>query len=385
MKEFRFKWLMLAFAVCLVFGLSSPVIAAGGNGFPEGDHYNLNLIAKKSVPTEPGFFTCPDAAKYQWDYYKTNPLLPDPPCTEDAGVLSGNCVKCTPDFKLGVLGGCDLRVASEQNVIFVPRSSGETVSILVQSGSARTTKKTTMAPSLKVTDWCSETFDDDEAVFQLPENRNGYRVYARVTGKPLPGTAWEFMTPEIKLVQDEYGNNLYWLGTIGGANGCTDSAGNILARIDPTRKGKGVKTATDLSCMFNFTGDVCYVNDLCFYCPTTDPCSNATTPLPGVVCCEKSVPVTLDGCGVPANYACENTAALNCMGWDSSDPPVCIGGWELVCPEENQVLVALQCHSYADTWVFDIADFVDVLWKGKQGNEEEPEGAYVVQLRFYKN
>lgn len=69
MKEFRFKWLMLAFAVCLVFGLSSPVSAASGNGFPSGDHYNLNLIAKKSVPGDPGFFTCPDAAKYEWDFY----------------------------------------------------------------------------------------------------------------------------------------------------------------------------------------------------------------------------------------------------------------------------------------------------------------------------
>ena len=42
------------------------------------------------------------------------------------------------------------------------------------------------------------------------------------------------------------------------------------------------------------------------------------------------------------------------------------------------VLTPLWCYNYsAETWVFDIADFVDVLWKSKTS------GAYVVQLRFY--
>lgn len=393
MKRCQLKWLIMSVAICLVFGLSSPGSAGqggNGNGFPEGDHYNLNLIAKKSVQGEPGFFTCPDPALYQWDYY--NNVL-EVPCTLDANGNpdATNCVKCTPDFALysDDLGGCAVRFPSAQNVIFVPRSAGETVSIQVQSGAARPGKKSTIAPSLKVTDWCTQTFDNDPAVFQLPENSGGYRVYARVTGKPLEGTAWTFTTPVIQSVQDEYGNELYWFGTIGGADGCTDSDGNVLLeRTDSTRKGKGVKQATDLSCLFNFAGDVCYVNDLCYYCEGVDennePIYTCAPPDPALIdpaflcCANQGDPTILDSCGEPANFNCV-APTEQCVAYDPEAPTTCIE-WAWVCPETQPFSIPLQCHSYADdTWVFNIADFVNVLWNSQS------EGGYVIQLRFYKN
>jgi len=399
MKEFRFRWLVLPFAICLFFGFSSPVSAGNGgngNGFPSGDHYNLNLIAKKSDPAAPGFFTCPTADDYKWDYYSGDG------CELIDGVPNEYCEKCNLDN----VSDCPVKGPSEQNVIFVPRDGttdvtgdekAEEISIIMKSGAARPGKKAVLATSLKVTDWCTEHFGGTPAVFELPENTGGYRVYARVTGKPMEGTAWTFTSPSIENVQDEYGNELYWLGTIGGPNGCTDANGNVLLeRIEPNKKGggKGVRQATDLSCLFNFSGDVCYVNDLCYYCEAVDENNqpiytcDAPDPLwidPDFVCCQnqidKNLNIIVDSCGEAANFNCV-PPAWTCLTPDPENGCVdgVYGEWGWVCPETRPLEIALQCHNYpAGTWVFDIADFVDVLWKSKTS------GAYVVQLRFYPN
>ena len=78
------------------------------------------------------------------------------------------------------------------------------------------------------------------------------------------------MSPTIVNVKDGYGNDHYYMGTVGGKNApCIDANGNVIVdldRIDTGKgqgKGKGVKQATDITCLFEFEGDVCYINDMC--------------------------------------------------------------------------------------------------------------------------
>ncbi|MBW2465972.1 MAG: hypothetical protein JRF02_01605 [Deltaproteobacteria bacterium] len=407
------KVFIVLISVFFVCGLFSLAQAGKGNGFPEGEHYNLNLIAKKSNPDENGYFACPDPDSYQWDYYQT--IEGKPECTETAGVLDNpeNCEKCT----LVDLQECPVIIPSEQNVIFVPRENDvvvpygtpdKDISILIKSGKAKPGKggknSGVTYPDLIVTDWCTEHFpnygDQNEtgAVFQLYENRNGYDVYARLTGKPTHDPTWTFMAPTIELVQDEYGNDLYYFGAVGGPEGCVDALGDpMLVRIDDSKgkgNGKGVNKATDLSCLFDFNGDVCYINDLCEYCPPAgSPSTSCSSPIADdnttllvpdwpyewdSVCCLQDVP-TVNSLACPSE-----PIKYDCI------PPLggcIIVGDEKICnwscadsadPNYLNVLTPLWCYNYStDTWVFDIADFVDVLWKSKTT------GAYVVQLRFY--
>ncbi len=274
------------------------------------------------------------------------------------------------------------------------------ITIRIKSGSDRPGKGKKIKdqyPTLTVTDWCTEHFPDygeaegDLAEVMLPENANGYGVYARVTGRPLEGTAWTFLLPTIENAQDEYGNDLYFLGTIGGPDGCIDAAGNYvgdLDRIDKTKgngKGKGVKDATYLNCLLEFTGHICYMNDLCYYCgdaPDYLMCDAAFTENEaGFVCCTD----TYDDSGLLVNDTCDEPAQSNCadpvdgisiidgLPCDPLVDPDCV--W--ACPEGTNDIEPL-CRDYLDpTWVFNISDFVDILWKS------ETNGAYVVKLRFY--
>ncbi len=402
----------VVFAVALSLGITADWAYAGqgnrGNGFPEGDHYNLNLIAKKSNTLEPGYFDCPCDADYKWDYYKDGLGT----CTE-ALIGTDACEKCDPtdpcDGETAPWGECTVRVASTQNVVFVPRDNDVDgggvqdmdITIRIKSGSDRPGKGKKIKveyPVLTVTDWCTEHFPDfgetegDLAELQLPENAGGYAVYARVTGKPpVVDPAWKFLVPGWELVQDEYGNDLYYAGTIGGADGCTDANGISLDRIDTNKhgRGKGVKKATDLTCLFQFTGDVCYVNDLCYYCDEflDPPCDEG--PFPGndagFVCCkyhcldaeeepcdcgEVGCECIEDSCEVCANFECKDPT------WICEGDPLVVCAWK--CVGEGFLQVDPLCRNYEDpTWVFNIADFVNVLWKS------EGHGAYVIQVRFY--
>jgi hypothetical protein len=382
---------LVVFVVTLTVVLTLPLMISSvyagknnnGNGFPEGDHYNLNLIAKKSDPTMPGYFTCPSPDDYQWDYYKDGVGI----CTPEL-VGTDSCTKCNPDVET-----CPVKVPSSQNVIFVPRNNDGTpdmkITIRIKSGSDRPGKGNKIKdqyPSLTVSDWCTEHFDGDEAEVMLPENANGYAVYTRVTGRPVEGTAWTFLFPNIEKVQDEYGNDLYFMGTVGN-NGCYDADGNYigdLGRIDTTKgngKGKGVKDATYLDCLFKYTGQVCYINDLCYYCGDDNLlCESGIFAGndAGFVCCTDTyddLGQIFDSCEEPVKSNCVNPVGVddNGLQCDPTTDPLCV--WS--CSEGTYYFEPL-CRDYSEpTWIFNVADFVDVLWESI-GN-----GAYVVQLRLY--
>jgi len=285
----------MAIATCPALA-AKPIDGIGlpfGNGFPSGEHYNLNIIGKKAG------FTCPVGEV-------------------DAG---GNPVY--------------------GNVIFFPRvQGGDPITILVESGS-KGPKGATGTATLEVTDWCTESFPDagavtgDGATFRLPANAGGYAVYARITGKP--GDDGEpvvtFSEGEFAYVEDEAGNDLILVGSFKDGTTTIYRTGEVT-----TTSGKGVRKATDITGLFQWSGLVCSV---------PDDLTLADTEL----CCQTDT---------VGNY-------VNCQLPETAG----------VCPVDYQ-LVQATCTEYAEpTWVFNIADFVGYLW------DLDTTGAYVVQLRFY--
>jgi len=293
-----------------------------GNGFPSGPHFNLNIIGKNND------FVCPSASDY---------------------------LASTPG----------------QNVIYVRRVDSD-IEILMESG-AKGPKSDPSLTTLKVTDWCSNSIDGTAAALQLPKDADGYAVYARITGKPgsedgLPTFA--FSGREFVLVEDELGNDLIGLGLITDT-GIYDFAGNELYRYDSSKSGKGVRKATNISELFQFSGDVCAINDQTTFCgPDLSLCTAGPT-----VCC---VPFVDDGSG-------------NLVEANSCDPALvqfgaCVNQEAGLCPASityngvttaNICPVTTQCKTFEDQWIFNIADFVNMLF-GAENN-----GSYNVQFRFY--
>jgi hypothetical protein len=312
----------------LAFGLTAhagkPVDANGipfGNGFPSGPHYNLNIIGKKAD------FSCP-----------------------------------APEFieSVQVYG----------NVIFIPRDQGtDPITILMESG----TKGPKGAPGiaeLQVTDWCTESFPDfgaskgDSAILRLPQNDNGYAVYARITGKPGDnGEPSATIVPSLFYVEDEAGNDLILLGLVDRQGTATFSSdGMTLYRTSTDSTGKGVQRATNVTPLFEWTGEVCYVQaDYDIYC------QGACTPL-DLCCVDKDANGAYDLCNL-----------LTDVGVDPD-----LDG-NLQCPVDYTdadgtflyIAVTAQCKSYDNEWVFNIADFVGYLWN------IDTTGTYVIQVRFY--
>jgi len=261
---------------CLAIGASlasSPVLAAKpvdgsglpfGNGFPSGEHHNLNLLAKKAD------FSCPA------------------PETDLAG-----------DPVYG-------------NVIFFPREQGsDPITILIESGS-KGPKGAGDTTTLQVTDWCTESFPDfgdpsatgDAAVFRLPANANGYAVYARITGKP--GDDGEptvtFNEGGFEYVRDESGNDLILLGSV--QNGTM-----TVYRTDETltTSGKGVRKATDITGMFSYSGLVCSV-------PSDLTLANTS------LCCEVATDGSYVNCSLPVDGFCPvNTVSVQAECTEYSD------------------------------------------------------------------
>lgn len=288
-----------------------------GNGFPSGAHFNLNLIAKSDN------FACP-----------------------------------SPEYadSVQVFG----------NVIFFPRVQGtDPITILMESG----TKGARGAPgitALQVTDWCTESFPDygqndgDGATLKLPPNANGYAVYGRITGKPpKQGEASVEFSPDLVYVEDEAGNDLVLLGLVD-ADGTATFAqeGTTLYRTDSTSSGKGVRKATNMTGLFEWTGEACYVQtDVTSYCYDGSGTYICTTQ---DLCCADA----------DANGIYESCGLLSLVGVDDG-----LGG--LACPAELPLSVSSECRSYENEWVFNIGDFVGYLWN------LDSTGAYVVQVRFY--
>lgn len=269
--------------------LISPVYATkpgelvNPNGFPSGEHFNLNIIAK-------GYdFSCPTI---EYDEYG------DP-----------------------IYG----------NVIFIPEYPEYEVQILMESGK-KGPKSAPTITELQVTDSCTGFDQNDSATLRLPKNDNGYAVYARALAKPSkdlddPRTI-EIFDPELVMVADENGNDLLYLGLV------TDN-GFQTTYAEFTRN-PGKSKAVDISGLFKWTGTVCYF----------EPLDELSDP---------------DYCCVDSN--------LNGIYDEGECAP-----YDPLLPCEGTFVY---CESYTNTWVFNIADFVDYLWN------IDNNGVKLLQVRFY--
>jgi hypothetical protein len=176
-----------------------------GNGFPCGEHYNLNIISKKDG------FSCPDESN------------------------------------------------TDQNVIYIPVDNDpkvEPIQIYMDSG-----KKKDMGNYTEfiVTDWCAG-FGDSNAYLKLPAaNREGYAVYARAVGKLGDGLNIEIFDPTLNFIKDENQDNLLPLGLIT-QDGVTPYFSPEPAQIDRKKGGKNNK-AVPITDLFLWTGNVCYFSD----------------------------------------------------------------------------------------------------------------------------
>ena len=312
---------------------AKPVDSSGlpfGNGFPSGAHFNLNLSAKAD------HFTCPE-----------------------------------PSFD-------ELGNQEFGKVIFFPRVQGEDpITVLMESG----TKGPKGAPdteTLEVTDWCTESFPDfgqasgDSAVLRLPYNANGYAVYGTLGGKPLEdGEPTVSISPDLFYVEDEAGNDLVLLGLVDSSGTATfGSDGTILYRTDPggSTKGKGVRKATDLTGLFEYSGEICYVqSDPSAYC--YDESGSYTCTTRDLCCVDDNSDGVYEACDLLANVAVLVDDGM--------------GGTLLACPSDPTVdpylpiAVSAACQSYENEFVFNIADFVGYLWN------IDSTGAYLIRIRFY--
>jgi hypothetical protein len=185
------------------------------NGFPSGEHYNLNIHGKKLS------FQCPEPKVDEYG----NP----------------------------VYGGS----------IFIPED-GQGIQIIMESGSSKGKRATTLT-EFGVKDACTADFDGDAAVLQLPPNDKGYRVYARPLAKPTDEPSLQVM-PELLAAVDEFGNDLIYLGLV------TDSG--FESEIQTFTRKKGKSKAVDITGLFQWSGDVCYFSTA--LCEPIGECTQST-------------------------------------------------------------------------------------------------------------
>jgi hypothetical protein len=251
------------------------------NGFPSGDHFNLNIIGKT------GDFACPDASYDEYGY--------------------------------PVYG----------NVIYIPDYPEYDVRIIMESGK-KGPKSAPDTIGLQVTDTCTGFSPSDPASLRLPKNDRGYRVYARVLGKPSENDsslrAIEIFDPQLLLVQDESGNDLLYLGLVT-ENGFLSTSASFV-------RTTGKSQAVDITGLFQWSGSVCYLT-------APDEFS-----LPNSCCADLDGDGTFDQCSPTAQDAlCEGTPVY--------------------------------CLEYVNEWIFNIGDFVDYFWN------LDNNGAKLLQIRFY--
>ncbi len=154
----------------------------------------------------------------------------------------------------------------------------------------------------------------------------------------------------------------------------------FLAVLDEALKrgdGKGVQKAKNITELFEFTGQVCAINDQDTFC-ASGGCSPGPT-----VCC---VPFEDGGSGNLVEASSCTDADIVGFGAcvDQVDtnadtiPDACPGTIIYDSTETANVCpVGTQCKDFEDQWIFNIADFVNVLFG------IDPNGSYTVQIRFY--
>jgi len=233
----------------MIFGvMMTPAFTAepptNPNGFPSGDHFNLNLIGKNDG------FECP-----------VEPYEPG-------------------------------------NVVFVPQ--GGTGDILLMSGSGR---RATPYATFQVTDPCVSAFDNDAAVVEIPPAENGYWVYARALGKlvddpdPLNQLSMT-ISPGIVTVSSTDGSEtdpLVYLGYVTANGFYAAPSGVTITRV------KGKHPAVPVNELFEWQGYVCYdqdpaaigLSDYILMPQCVDDLNLDGTPETIVECGEGDIPVNL--------------------------------------------------------------------------------------------
>jgi len=201
--------LMMAFVISVL--VASPALAAKqqnvialSNGFPSGEHFNLNVHGK-------------DPARF----------IPD----------------------LTVTGG---------NSVFVSLYGDSTLTF-------KSDKRGTIS-ELTALDPYAEAFDGTPAKVQLPYETEGYYVFARILGKPNNGSNQEassiILTPNSIPLASNYdpadSTGLLTLGLVA-TSGTYELDEQGLLRFDPNSvKGKGKSSAVDITGLFLWTGWVIY-------------------------------------------------------------------------------------------------------------------------------
>lgn len=242
LKRTVWRGLLALTVLLLAFGptrATGPGRNVNPNGFPSGEHYNLNVLGKNAQ------FTCPGP--------------------ESDG--SGN-----PTYG---------------NVIFVPEN-GLGIQILMQSGLSGKTKTGELITDLQVVDPCTAPFDGNAAVLRLPANPYGYDVYARALAKPKDTPSMN-INSSLLMVEDEFGDPLVWLG-IAYQDG-------VFTRSTQTfTRSKGKSTAVDITDLFMWSGMVCW-DAACDLCTPTAFCRNdltgVLTPKVGDTCPAGSTEISL--------------------------------------------------------------------------------------------
>jgi len=275
-------------------GLDVTITKNVNNGFPSGPHFNLNIIGKKDG------FTCPEQ-----EYLNGSPVY--------------------------------------GNVIFVPEvtknnpSLQDPVQIIFESG-LKGPKSAPTITELQVRDWCTGFLGTGSATILLPKNDAGYDVYARALAKPTANPNI-MIDPSLVWVQDDLGNDLYFLGTLGSVDYFSWGTNTFYRK-------KGKSPGLDITPLFEYSGDVCYITqpaDTSLYTQTA-LCgldSNADGVYEDIVLADS---VLYPGTSCPVNYV------LIPAGW---------------------------CRTYDETWVFNVGDFVQYMW-GLDNN-----GVKLLQIRFY--
>lgn len=204
-KLLTFNMLLVLFAASLFFATTAfttkPGQEVNPNGFPSGEHFNLNLNAKKL------------------DY----------DCTPEEYDEFGNIIY--------------------GKVIFIPQDTSsfpdQKVGILMESGK-KGPKSAPNTVTLQVTDKCAG-FDGDPAILRLPKSEYGYDVYLRAKGTPTDIDENMMIFGKLQWVEDENGTPLVYLGTL--------PEGELK---NPLKRPKGKTRAVDISYLFKWAGSLCY-------------------------------------------------------------------------------------------------------------------------------
>jgi hypothetical protein len=333
-------------------------VIAMSNGFPSGPHFNLNIHGKK-------WETCQAV---------------------DDGDGWGSS-------------------------IFIPEYGDATIQYV--------TNKKSSVGNLTVLDPCGGfNGENDAAKVQLPYEREGFYVFARILGTPgnkgqnkdgdpnsiilYPNVVVEACNWNETTSESDFGNqtsceDVVWpLGVIVGNNLYVPNPANgTFERFDPipsgkSGKGKGRSKGTDITRLFTYTG---WVVDSSLDIGSWNATAGSCEAVPDGLITECDVPGTGD---VPGNaweiinatvgyeveeYDGQHTHIYNCgaITWGSDDGVIDIEEW-LAFQEDlwlNEEPGAVPVNYYCEEWILNIADLV--VTEQQVGND----GAKLLQIRFY--